>query len=85
MIDIDEGTRNGFTALMVAASFGHPRVARILLNKGANASLTSDEGFAAVHLTVQNSRGSPGRDKAAGEGRRRPGSKDLYALSLIHI
>lgn len=45
-IDIDEGP---FPLLMVAATNGHPGVASILLDKGANVSVRGDIGTTALH------------------------------------
>ena len=52
-IDIDQGDPGGFTPLMWASYKNHPDVVRILLSKGANLSITTDEGFSALHLAVQ--------------------------------
>ena len=50
--DIDQGVpagrRQGWTPLMFAASAGHARVVRILLNKGANVSIVADDGNTAL-------------------------------------
>lgn len=47
-IDIDQGTRDGLTPLMVAAMLGHSHIVMILLNKGADVSVQRDGGFAAL-------------------------------------
>ena len=52
-IDVDQGTPDGFTALTMAARNGHPRVVRILLDHGANASIVDDCGYAALHACVE--------------------------------
>ena len=50
-IDIDRGNPDGVTPLMIAAQGGYPRVAKILLEKGANAKVTADNGFTALHCS----------------------------------
>lgn len=67
-INIDEGESHGWTALMLAAN---AIIVRVLLNKGASASLANAEGSTALHVD-SGSRRTPGRGEAAGEGRRRP-------------
>ena len=52
-IDIDQGTPEGFTPLMIASGFGHSGAVRILLNKGANVSIVGDNGATALHLSTQ--------------------------------
>lgn len=54
LISIDKGDPAGRTALMHAAQEGHSRVARILLNRGANVSIVADREVTALHLSVQN-------------------------------
>ena len=50
-VDIDQGDQNGFTPLMFASVLGHSGVVRILLHKGANASMVADGGCTALHLS----------------------------------
>ncbi len=51
--DIDErGPIMGHTPLMIACSFSHSHVVRILLAKGANVSIVGGDGFTALHLAV---------------------------------
>lgn len=52
--NIDQGNPRGVTPLMYAAQEGHSRVARILLDRGANVSIAKDGGFSAVHVSAQN-------------------------------
>lgn len=54
-IDIDQRDhdQNGSTPLMMAATFGHPQVVTVLLNKGANVSITVDDGATALHCSAQ--------------------------------
>ena len=52
-IDIDQGTPEGFTPLMIASGFGHSGAVRILLNKGANVSIVGDNGATALHFSTQ--------------------------------
>ena len=51
-IDIDQGSPDGTTPLMLAALHGHSRIARILLNKGSNVSIVDDGGFTALHISA---------------------------------
>ena len=53
VIDIDEGDRKGYTALMFAAFFGYAQVVTILLEKGANVFIVNDDGFTALHVSAQ--------------------------------
>lgn len=53
-IDVNQGSPIGVTPLMLAAEFGHTRVATILLNKGSNVSIAADEAFTALHFSAQN-------------------------------
>ncbi len=55
-IDIDQGTQGrfgGFTPLMMAAQFGHTRVANALLENGASVNLKDDQGYTALHQSAQ--------------------------------
>ncbi len=51
--DIDEGTPDGSTPLMIAAGNGNSRVVEILLDKGANASKADAGGCTAAHLSAR--------------------------------
>lgn len=51
-INIDQGDPRGVTPLMVAAERNHSRVVRVLLGKGANASVDTDCGSTALHLSA---------------------------------
>lgn len=51
--DIDEGTPNGFTPLILAAVAGYTRIVRILLNKRANVTIAADGGLTALHASAQ--------------------------------
>lgn len=51
-INIDQGDPDGNTPLMFAAQEGHSPVARILVNKGANAFQAADGGRTALHLSA---------------------------------
>ena len=55
VIDINEGASQarGMTPLMIAASFGHPRVVRVLLNNGADLSMVNDDGGTALHGSAE--------------------------------
>ena len=52
-VDIDQGDPNGVTPLMISAVHGDSHIASILLEKGANVSVTSDGGFTALHFSSQ--------------------------------
>lgn len=49
-IDIDQRSPKGMTPLMTAAEKGFSRVARILLNRGANVAIAEKEGRTALHF-----------------------------------
>ena len=51
VLDINQGTPIGLTALMVCAANGSSRSVEILLSHGANLSIASDAGFTALHLS----------------------------------
>ena len=53
-LDVNQGTRDGKTALMCAAGLGHSSIVRILLNKGADASIADDNGITALLLSAAN-------------------------------
>lgn len=76
-VNIDErAAPKGLTALMIAASLGQCHVVRVLLKKGAGIAVTTENGCNCSALF--GSSRTPGRDNAAGEGRRRPRSSGLY-------
>ena len=52
-IDVDRGNPQGDTPLMFAAMNDFLPIARLLLNKRANVSITNDEGFTALHMAAQ--------------------------------
>ncbi len=52
-LDMDKGDPQGVTPLMIAAQRGYSRVARILLEKGANVSVKADRDFTALHCCCQ--------------------------------
>lgn len=52
-IPIDQGDPRGSTPLMYAALKGHGSVARVLLAKGAGASIADDTGTTALHISAQ--------------------------------
>lgn len=52
-IDIDQPDPNGFTPLMLAAQKGRPLVVRILLDKGADATVKGPCGNTALHLSAR--------------------------------
>lgn len=66
-IDIDQRDPEGWTPLMFASSNNYPSVVRLLLNKGANLSLSSIDGSSFFSTT-----GTPRRDELAGGGWGRP-------------
>ena len=43
-IDIDQACMNGLTPLMISSGKGDPHAVKILLNIGANTSITTDDG-----------------------------------------
>jgi len=49
-IDINAGTSEGFTPLMISSVKGFPRVTRVLLNRGADTSVV-DELFTELHMS----------------------------------
>lgn len=51
-IDINEAGPRGVTPLMMAAEKDHAHVVKILLNKGANVSISSRTGFSALTYSV---------------------------------
>ncbi len=53
-LDVNQGTPHGYTALMLGAANGHADIVRILLSKGADASILGYDGFAALHLAAQD-------------------------------
>eukprot|EP00752_Nemacystus_decipiens_P018242 g16370.t1 len=52
-LNIDQGDPKGVTPLMIAAQGGFSRVAKLLLKKGANVSVTADRDFTALHCCCQ--------------------------------
>lgn len=54
LVDVNEADPSGCTPLMRAADVGHYRVAKVLLEHGANPSVTRDDGFTALHLSAHN-------------------------------
>lgn len=48
-IDINQGTPEGVTPLTIAALNGFSRIVRVLLDKGANVSITDAKGSTALH------------------------------------
>ena len=44
LIDVNQGTPEGWTPLMFAAQSGHSRVVELLLKRGAIVSIVYDEG-----------------------------------------
>lgn len=52
-IDINGGTPEGFTPLMIASFKGYSRIARILLNRGADTSVVDAEHFTALHMSAR--------------------------------
>ncbi len=52
-IEIDRGTENGMTPLMLAACGGYSPIVRILLNKGASISIANDHGITAMHFSAR--------------------------------
>ena len=53
-ININQGTPEGFTPLMVAAMSGHSHIIRMLLDHGANISVVDEVGFTALLCAAQN-------------------------------
>ena len=54
--DIDQGNLDGCTPLIGSASAGHSNIVSILLDKGADTSITDTDGFAALHVSSQHGR-----------------------------
>ena len=52
-VDIDQGTPEGYTPLMIAAVKGCSSIVVILLAKGANPLVVNDDGFTALHLAAE--------------------------------
>lgn len=53
-IDINQGTPEGFTPLMIATLNDNSRVVRILLRRGANTSIADDSGCTALHMAASS-------------------------------
>lgn len=54
LINFDQGSPEGWTPLMIAARGGHSRVAKVLLDSGADVSVTADNGVTALHVSAQS-------------------------------
>ncbi|CAM9437280.1 unnamed protein product, partial [Ectocarpus sp. 6 AP-2014] len=85
-IDIDQQTdRRGYTPLMLAATEGHSAVVRILIQNRANLSISSDEGYTALHHAATGG----GRDATASKILIGAGADleavDLQAQTPLHI
>lgn len=52
LMDIDQGSPEGYTPLVIAAHYGYSRVVRIIVNQRANPSIVDDEGYTALHVAV---------------------------------
>ncbi|CAB1113190.1 unnamed protein product [Ectocarpus sp. CCAP 1310/34] len=50
--DIDQGNEYGWTALMLASRGGYARIVGMILNKGAQVSITNDHGATALHWSA---------------------------------
>ncbi|CAN0102047.1 unnamed protein product, partial [Ectocarpus sp. 12 AP-2014] len=53
-VDINQGNPKGWTPLMLATEKGHSRVAKSLLERGANVSVVGDGGFTALLASAQS-------------------------------
>ncbi|CAM9847269.1 unnamed protein product, partial [Hapterophycus canaliculatus] len=53
-IDIDQGSQNGDTPLMIAADQGFPSMTSFLLSKGADVSASNDTRYTALHNSARN-------------------------------
>ncbi|CAN0526946.1 unnamed protein product [Ectocarpus sp. 12 AP-2014] len=53
-IQINQGSPEGWTPLMLAADGGHSRIVSFLLNRGAIARIMGDEGVTALHVSAKN-------------------------------
>ncbi|MDH5682151.1 MAG: ankyrin repeat domain-containing protein [Spirochaetota bacterium] len=52
-IDINAKDSAGYTALLVAADYGHkPEIVEYLIKKGADINAQDNEGYSALHITV---------------------------------
>ena len=51
--DIDQPDAQGWTPLVYACGMGHSHVARILLDKGASASIAGTDGGTAMHMAAE--------------------------------
>ncbi|CAM9322541.1 unnamed protein product [Ectocarpus sp. 4 AP-2014] len=49
-VDINRRNSHGATPLMMAVHNGHSRIAKILIEKGANVSMADKQGFTALHF-----------------------------------
>lgn len=56
LLDINQRTPEGDTALMISAERGYSSIVRILLNKGADTCAVADDGMTALHLAAHNGR-----------------------------
>ncbi|CAM9333593.1 unnamed protein product, partial [Hapterophycus canaliculatus] len=52
--DIDKGDPTGYTPLMVAADQGSSRVAKILVDNGADVSIVGDSGASALFMSAED-------------------------------
>lgn len=73
-VDINQGTTEGWTPLMISANEGHTHVVRILLRKGADITLADTDGFTALHFYGDNGHQAVTKllIKAGAEWRQRP-------------
>ncbi|AAK14613.1 unnamed protein product [Ectocarpus sp. 4 AP-2014] len=53
-VQINQGSPEGWTPLMLAADGGYSRIVSFLLNKGAIARIMGDEGVTALHVSAKN-------------------------------
>ena len=82
-IDIDQGTPQGFTPLMLAAMLDFSNVVRILLDNGANVSIVDAEGSTALHRSA--SLGTLGSMKLLVEAGADLDATDSCGYSTLHL
>ncbi|CAM9653113.1 unnamed protein product [Ectocarpus sp. 8 AP-2014] len=82
-VDINQGNPKGWTPLMLATEKGHSRVAKSLLEKGANVSVVGDGGFTALLASAQS--GQQAIAKMLVKARANLESADIDGSTPLHV